>query len=134
MLLCLPGTRGCHLEFTPGNLLDPPGTVHGNAGGEIMVSGSIREAYEHGKGPITVRGKAFIEGSEDPDEILPASSSGSESKRRTGRKKVGCLLPANAWCVDCSIRGSMPAGLGSSAASIQSQWLARHRDLLWHEW
>ena len=51
--------------------------------------------YEHGKGPITVRGKAFIEGSEDPDESLPESSSSTESKRRTGRRKVGtlqCLL------------------------------------------
>ena len=60
-----------------------------------MASGSIREAYEHGKGPITVRGKAFIEGSEDPDESLPESSSSNESKRRTGRRKVGtlqCLL------------------------------------------
>ena len=56
------------------------------------MSGSIREAYEHGKGPITVRGKAFIEGSEDFDESLPEpSSSADSSKRRTGRKKVGAL-------------------------------------------
>ena len=55
------------------------------------MSSSIREAYEHGKGPITVRGKAFIEGSEDFDESLPGSSSGTESKRRTGRKKVGLM-------------------------------------------
>ena len=69
-----------------------------------MVSGSIREAYEHGKGPITVRGKAFIEGGEDPDESLTESTSSTEtSKRRTGRKKVALLSTVRAHCVCCSI-------------------------------
>ena len=36
--------------------------VVGPAGGEILMSGSIREAYEHGKGPITVRERPLLRG------------------------------------------------------------------------
>ena len=54
------------------------------------MSGSIREAYEHGKGPITVRGKAFIEGMEESEDGSLEASSSAEPKRKQTRKKV-CL-------------------------------------------
>ena len=70
------------------------------AGGEILMSGSIREAYEHGKGPITVRGKAFIEGIEESEDGSSEASSSAESKPKQTRKKV-CLprtTPAGWFC------------------------------------
>lgn len=56
------------------------------------MSGSIREAYEHGKGPITVRGKAFIEGVEEDLEDSEASPS-TEPRPKRPKKKV-CPLPS----------------------------------------
>ncbi len=52
------------------------------------MSGSIREAYEHGKGPITVRGKAFIEGTEESEDGSLEASSSAEPKPKQTRKKV----------------------------------------------
>jgi DNA gyrase subunit A len=51
------------------------------AGGEILATGGIREAYEHGRGAITVRGRAFIE-----DAGADASASASTGNGRTARK------------------------------------------------
>ena len=64
-------------------------SIHGLAGGEILMSGSIREAYEHGKGPITVRGKAFIEGTEEAEDGSSEASSSAGTKQKQTRKKVG---------------------------------------------
>jgi hypothetical protein len=59
-----------------------------DAGGEILASSTIREAYEHGKGPITVRGKAFIEGSDESEEDESEASTSTESRRKRPRRKV----------------------------------------------
>ena len=56
------------------------------------MSGSIREAYEHGKGPITVRGKAFIEGTEESEDGSLEGSSSAEPKPKPTRKKVCCPM------------------------------------------
>lgn len=64
-------------------------TSCGPAGGEILMSGSIREAYEHGKGPITVRGKAFIEGTAEEENGSLEASSSAGTKQKQSRKKVG---------------------------------------------
>ena len=52
--------------------------MHGflRSGGEILASGGIREAYETGRGPVTVRGRAFIEGTSEASTSAPASSQG----------------------------------------------------------
>ncbi len=70
----------------------------GHAGGEILMSGSIREAYEHGKGPITVRGKAFIEGTEESEDGFSEASSSAETKPKPTRKKV-CSSPVQRLAV-----------------------------------
>ena len=59
-----------------------------DAGGEILASSTISEAYEHGKGPITVRGKAFIEGSDEIEEDEPEASTSTDSRRKQPRRKV----------------------------------------------
>ncbi len=45
-------------------------------GGEILASAGIREAYETGRGPVTVRGRAFIEGTPEASTSAPSSSQG----------------------------------------------------------
>ena len=75
--------------------------VVGPAGGEILMSGSIREAYEHGKGPITVRGKAFIEGAEEAEDSSSEASSSAETKQSKARKKVRLPPPVKAGCCCC---------------------------------
>ncbi|EIE20608.1 DNA gyrase, A subunit [Coccomyxa subellipsoidea C-169] len=43
---------------------DFPTGAHWTPFTQILASGGIRDAYEHGKGSITVRGRAFIEGND----------------------------------------------------------------------
>jgi len=62
-----------------------------HVGGEILMSGSIREAYEHGKGPITLRGKAFIEGGEESEDDSSEASTSTATKKSASRKKVSYL-------------------------------------------
>ena len=58
------------------------------AGGEILASAGIREAYTTGRGPVTVRGRAFIEGAESP---APPSSSSPGGVPQRG---FFCLIPS----------------------------------------
>lgn len=57
------------------------------AGGEILSSRGIRDAYEHGRGPIIVRGLAFIEG---VDAVASTSAAAAAPKRgkKGAREKV----------------------------------------------
>ena len=67
------------------------------------MSGSIREAYEHGKGPITVRGKAFIEATEESENGFSEASSSAETKPKPTRKKV-CFPTYRRWlCLSASV-------------------------------
>lgn len=52
-----------------------------HVGGEILATGGIREAYEHGRGAVTVRGRAFVEGAE-----TDAASAGSSGRAAGGRQ------------------------------------------------
>ncbi|BDA50481.1 DNA gyrase subunit A [Coccomyxa sp. Obi] len=56
-------------------------------GGEILASGGIREAYEHGKGSIIVRGLAFIEGV-DADASTSAAAAAPKRGKKGAREKV----------------------------------------------
>ncbi|KAK9917213.1 hypothetical protein WJX75_001927 [Coccomyxa subellipsoidea] len=59
-------------------------------GGEILASGGIRDAYEQGKGSITVRGRAFIEGGEVVASTSAPAGAGAAAKRakKGTREKV----------------------------------------------
>jgi DNA gyrase subunit A len=62
----------------------------GFSGGEILASGGIRDAYEQGKGSITVRGRAFIEGGEVVASTSAPAGAGAAAKRakKGAREKV----------------------------------------------
>lgn len=59
-----------------------------HAGGEILASGGIREAYEHGKGGIIVRGLAFIEGTDAVASISAAEAAPKRAKKGVREKAV----------------------------------------------
>ena len=60
------------------------------AGGEILASIGIREAYETGRGPVTVRGRAFIEGNEASTSAPSSSQDGVTTS--TGLALFCCAL------------------------------------------
>lgn len=65
------------------------------------MSGSIREAYEHGKGPITLRGKAFIEGGEESEDDSSEASTSTATKKSASRKKVSYLQASHDVIIGC---------------------------------
>ena len=96
-----------------------PRTKIALAGGEILASRGIREAYEHGKGPIIVRGLAFIEGG---DAVASTSAAVTAPKRgkKGAREKV---LKPSIVITELPYQTNKASFVASVAALVEEQKL-----------
>ncbi len=62
------------------------------AGGEIIMSESVREAYSKGRGGVLVRAKMHIEDPNNPAATAAGNGAGAGKKR--ARRSVGSTKPA----------------------------------------
>ena len=97
--LCLPDPAECH---------GAEGFRVACAGGEILASIGIREAYETGRGPVTVRGRAFIEGNEASTSAPSSSQDGVTTS--TGLALFCCVRWQEHYLMPCSTQACMCAG------------------------